>query len=102
MNWFIRNVILIYLTLKANLFVKYTSLSDNFSVIRGYKQMPEEFSWASAEYDCDNWVWDQYNKSPEVLLSSDQESAYFYTDPVDQSTGTAGKTFVFLLLTLKL
>lgn len=50
----------------------------------------EYFSWTSTEYSADNWVWDQFNKSPEVVLSKDQESAYFYTDPVHQSTGTAG------------
>ncbi|XP_046568344.1 SPRY domain-containing SOCS box protein 3-like [Haliotis rubra] len=42
------------------------------------------------EYLNDNWVWDYHTKPPEVLLSSDLEDAYFHTDPVDQSTGTAG------------
>ena len=53
-------------------------------------QMPEHFSWTSSDYNVDDWVWDQSNKSPEVELSSDKESVYFYTDPVHQSTGTAG------------
>ncbi|XP_063445958.1 SPRY domain-containing SOCS box protein 3-like isoform X1 [Mytilus trossulus] len=52
--------------------------------------MPENFAWTSIDYNPDNWVWDQLNKSPEVLLSTDQENVYFYTDPVYQSTGTAG------------
>lgn len=43
------------------------------------------------EYLNDNWVWDYHTKPPEVLLSPDLEDAYFHTDPVDQSTGTAGK-----------
>ena len=54
-------------------------------------QMPEHFSWTSSDYNVDDWVWDQSNKSPEVELSSDKESVYFYTDPVHQSTGTAGE-----------
>jgi hypothetical protein len=44
--------------------------------------MPEHFSWTSSDYNVDDWVWDQSNKSPEVELSSDKESVYFYTDPV--------------------
>lgn len=36
------------------------------------------------------WVWDHITKSPEVLLSSDRHSAYFYIDPINESTGTAG------------
>ncbi|KAK3609645.1 hypothetical protein CHS0354_028850 [Potamilus streckersoni] len=40
--------------------------------------------------DPENWVWDQFHKSPEVKLSRNYEDAYFYIDPVDQSTGTAG------------
>ena len=38
----------------------------------------------------DNWVWDETSKSPEVLLSSDSEAAYFFIDPVNESRGTAG------------
>jgi hypothetical protein len=50
--------------------------------------MPEHFSWTSSDYNVDDWVWDQSNKSPEVELSSDKECVYFYTDPVHQSTVT--------------
>lgn len=42
------------------------------------------------DFCIDDWVWDQYHKSPEVMLSSDLNNAYFYVDPVYQSTGTAG------------
>lgn len=38
----------------------------------------------------ESWVWDHITKSPEVLLSSDRHSAYFYIDPIYESTGTAG------------
>lgn len=61
-------------------------------------QMPENFAWTSIDYNPDNWVWDQLNKSPEVLLSTDQENVYFYTDPVYQSTGTAGNIIFSKLL----
>ncbi|XP_005104344.1 SPRY domain-containing SOCS box protein 3 [Aplysia californica] len=40
------------------------------------------------EYFNDNWVWDGSSKPPEVQLSSNFEDAYFYIDPVIQSTGT--------------
>ncbi|XP_033747594.1 SPRY domain-containing SOCS box protein 3-like [Pecten maximus] len=43
-----------------------------------------------ADHNTENWVWDQFNKSPEVQLSPDLESAYFHIDPVYHSTGTAG------------
>lgn len=62
--------------------------------------MPENFAWTSIDYNPDNWVWDQLNKSPEVLLSTDQENVYFYTDPVYQSTGTAGNIIYSKLLYL--
>lgn len=42
----------------------------------------------------ESWVWDQITKSPEVLLSSDRHSAYFYIDPIYESTGTAGKDHI--------
>lgn len=42
----------------------------------------------------ESWVWDQITKSPEVLLSSDRHSAYFYIDPIYESTGTAGKNHI--------
>lgn len=44
----------------------------------------------------DNWVWDETSKSPEVLLSSDSEAAYFFIDPVNESRGTAGKQTFWL------
>ncbi|XP_050392840.2 SPRY domain-containing SOCS box protein 3 [Patella vulgata] len=43
-----------------------------------------------SEFYANNWVWDYQNKSSDVHLSNDKKSAYFYTDPVDLSTGTAG------------
>lgn len=43
---------------------------------------------AFLDYFNDNWVWDGNSKPPEVELSSNLESAYFYVDPVMQSTGT--------------
>lgn len=43
----------------------------------------------------ESWVWDQITKSPEVLLSSDRHSAYFYIDPIYESTGTAGKDHIY-------
>ncbi|CAG5122367.1 unnamed protein product [Candidula unifasciata] len=40
------------------------------------------------EYFRENWVWDSNSKPLEVELSSDLEEAYFYIDPVIESTGT--------------
>ncbi|EDV27861.1 uncharacterized protein TRIADDRAFT_63704 [Trichoplax adhaerens] len=37
----------------------------------------------------DNWTWNIDDKSPDVELCSRREGAYFYTDPVIDSTGTA-------------
>lgn len=45
----------------------------------------------------ESWVWDHITKSPEVLLSSDRHSAYFYIDPIYESTGTAGKDTVITI-----
>ena len=39
----------------------------------------------------ETWTWDVSNKSPDVVLSADRTAAYFHTDPVIGSTGTAGK-----------
>lgn len=44
------------------------------------------------------WVWDHITKSPEVLLSSDRHSAYFYIDPINESTGTAGKEIITIYM----
>ena len=38
----------------------------------------------------DNWVWDSSTKGEHVMLSPDRRAAYFHTDPVLESTGTAG------------
>lgn len=48
----------------------------------------------------ESWVWDHISKSPEVLLSKDKHSAYFYIDPIYESTGTAGrhKIRIFIIL----
>ncbi|KAH9514410.1 SPRY domain-containing SOCS box protein 3 [Bulinus truncatus] len=43
---------------------------------------------AMRDYHHENWVWDRYSKPQEVLLSSNYEAAYFYIDPVIESTGT--------------
>ncbi|XP_059165709.1 SPRY domain-containing SOCS box protein 3-like isoform X2 [Physella acuta] len=45
---------------------------------------------AIREYFNESWVWDSNSKPPEVQLSSNMEAAYFYIDPVIQSTGTVG------------
>ncbi|ESO98637.1 hypothetical protein LOTGIDRAFT_201570 [Lottia gigantea] len=42
------------------------------------------------EYYADTWVWDNQNKSSEVVLSQDSMEAYFNIDPVNLSTGTSG------------
>jgi len=39
----------------------------------------------------DNWVWDSSTKGKHVMLSSNSRAAYFHTDPVLESTGTAGR-----------
>lgn len=43
---------------------------------------------AICDYFNENWVWDGSSKPPEVELSSNYEAAYFYIDPVNESTGT--------------
>uniref|UniRef100_A0A2C9JFQ0 B30.2/SPRY domain-containing protein n=1 Tax=Biomphalaria glabrata TaxID=6526 RepID=A0A2C9JFQ0_BIOGL len=43
---------------------------------------------AIRDYHLENWVWDRNSKPAEVLLSSTHEAAYFYIDPIIESTGT--------------
>ena len=40
----------------------------------------------------DDWQWSCSHKSPEVVLSQDRTAAYFYTNNMLESTGTAGKS----------
>lgn len=37
-----------------------------------------------------DWEWSCLNKSPEVILSQDKTTAYFYINNLQESTGTAG------------
>ena len=43
-----------------------------------------------SDHQQENWVWDQFSRSPDVELSPDLLNAYFHIDPVFNSRGTAG------------
>ncbi|KAK3091371.1 hypothetical protein FSP39_019344 [Pinctada imbricata] len=60
--------------------------------LTAFIQSPPSYGITSSfrEYQTEKWVWDQYSKSPEVCLSRDLQNAYFHTDPVFMSMGTAG------------
>jgi hypothetical protein len=48
-----------------------------------------------SEFRAEKWIWDEQQKSPDVVLSEDKTAAYFHTDPIQESTGTAGRLTIY-------
>lgn len=90
---------------RLNVFIFTNTFRQVFSFKPIYNNLERDWSiilYLHVYYRCsmltgfqrESWVWDQITKSPEVLLSSDRHSAYFYIDPIYESTGTAGKDHI--------